>query len=73
MFIEVFNNERHHEALNMKCPVELYQHSTRAYQGLSDIDYPFHDKVIVVTNCGRICLATRKLISARSSLVRPWA
>ena len=51
-FIEVFNNERPHEALNMKCPAEVYQHSTRAYQGLPDIDYPFHDKIIVVTNCG---------------------
>src|ERR1700752_5235603 len=60
-FIEVFNNERPHEALNMKCPAEVYQHSTRAYQGLPDIDYPFHDKIIVVTNCGRICLGHKKI------------
>ncbi len=46
-FIEVFNNERPHEALDMKYPAEVYQPSTRAYQGLPDIDYPFHDKVIV--------------------------
>ena len=45
-FIEVFNNEHPHEALNMKCPIEVYQHSTCAYQGLPDIDYPFHDKII---------------------------
>jgi hypothetical protein len=25
------------------------------------IDYPFHDKVIVVTNCGRICLGHKKI------------
>jgi hypothetical protein len=24
-------------------------------QELPDLDYPFHDKVVVVSNCGRIC------------------
>src|SRR5580693_3650470 len=42
----VFNNERPHEALGMKCPAEIYQPSTRPYQGLPDIDYPLHDKTI---------------------------
>src|SRR5207344_18205 len=60
-FIEVFNNERPHEALDMKCPAEVYQPSTRPYTGLPDIDYPFHDKIIVVTNCGRICLGRKKI------------
>jgi putative transposase len=60
-FIEIFNNERPHEALDMKCPAEVYQPSTRAYTGLPDIDYPFHDKTIVVTNCGRICLGHKKI------------
>ena len=60
-FMEVFNNERPHEALDMKCPAEVYRPSTRAYKGLPDIDYPFHDKVIVVTNCGRICLGRKKI------------
>src|SRR5262249_43075713 len=60
-FIEVFNNERPHEVLDMKCPVEVYQPSTRAYQGLPDIDYPFHDKTIVVMCCGRICLGCKKI------------
>jgi putative transposase len=32
-----------------------------AYKGLPDIDDPFHDKTIVVTNCGRICLGHRKI------------
>jgi hypothetical protein len=36
-FIEVFNNERPHEALDMKCPAEVYQPSARRYQGLPDI------------------------------------
>jgi len=60
-FIEVFNKERPHEALGMKCPAEVYQPSPRVYQGLPDIDYPLHDKVIVVTRCGRICLGRKKI------------
>jgi putative transposase len=60
-FIEIFNNERPHEALDMKCPAEVYQPSARIYKGLPDIDYPFHDKIIVVTNCGRICLGRKKI------------
>jgi len=48
-FIEVFNNERPHEALDMQCPAEVDQPFTRPYRGLPDIDYPFHDKTIVVT------------------------
>jgi hypothetical protein len=35
--------------------------STRVYTGLPDIDYPFHDKTIVVTNCGRIRLGHKKI------------
>ena len=45
----------------MKCPAEVYQPSTRPYQGLPDIDYPLHDKVVVVTNCGRICFGRKKI------------
>ena len=60
-FMEIFNNERPHEALGMKCPAEVYQPATRVYQGVPAIDYPFHDKVIVVTNCGRICLGHKKI------------
>jgi putative transposase len=54
-------NERPHEALGMKCPAKIYQPSTRVYQGLPNIDYPFHDKTIVVTNCGGICLGCKKI------------
>jgi putative transposase len=60
-FIEVFNNERPHEALDMKCPAEVYQPSPRPYSGLPDIDYPFHDKTIVVTKCGRLCMGRKKI------------
>ena len=60
-FIDIFNNQRPHEALDMKCPAEVYQPSTRPSRGLSDIDYPFHDRVVVVTNCGRICFGRKKI------------
>src|SRR5439155_6584766 len=33
-FVEIFNQERPHEALEMKCPAEVYQPSARAYKGL---------------------------------------
>ena len=69
-FLEVFNNERLHEALGMKCPAEIYQPSTRPYQGLPDIDYPLHDKTIVVTRCSRIRLGSQKN-QLQPSLCRP--
>ena len=59
-FMEVFNRERQHEALDMKCPAAVYQPSARPYRGLPDIDFPFRDK-IVVTNCARICLGNKKI------------
>src|SRR3981081_3741953 len=58
---EFVNHQRPHEALDMKCPAEVYQPSTRSYTGLPDVDYPFHDKTIVVTHCGRICRGTIKI------------
>src|SRR5690348_8482132 len=60
-FLEEFNNERPHEALDMKCPAEVYTPATRGYHGLPELAYPFHDRVIQVTNCGRICLHRKKI------------
>jgi putative transposase len=60
-FLNVFNTQRPHEALDMRCPSEVYQPSPRPYTGLPDIDYPLHDKTIVVTRCGRICLGRKKI------------
>ena len=60
-FVDVFNNERPHEALNMQCPADVYRPSPRPYTGLPDIDYPLHDKTIVITECGRICLGSKKI------------
>ena len=42
-FIECYNRERPHQALDMRYPAELYPPSARPYRGLEDLDYPFHD------------------------------
>ncbi len=60
-FVEEFNAERPHEALGMKTPAEVYRASPRPYQGLPDIDYPFHDRDVMVTACGRICMHRKKI------------
>jgi putative transposase len=60
-FIDCYNNERPHQALDMLCPAQRYVPSTRAYEGLPDVDYPFHDRSAVVTTCGRICFQRRKI------------
>jgi len=64
-FIEVYNNQRPHQALNMRYPAEGYQRSTRPYQGLGELDYPFHDRTITVTRCGRLCSNRRKINLSR--------
>ncbi len=60
-FINEFNTERPHEALDMKFPNEVYSPSTRPYQGLPEVEYPLHDRDILVTACGRICMHRKKI------------
>src|SRR5690606_10912329 len=60
-FVKEFNTERPHEPLPMKTPAELYAPSSRAYEGLPEVEYPFHDRDITVTNCGRICMHRKKI------------
>ena len=45
----------------MKMPAEVYQPSLRPYRGLSEVVYPFHDKTITVTTCGRLCMLRKKI------------
>lgn len=54
-FLEIFNNQRPHQAIDMKYPSEIYKPSDKIYKGIEPIFYPFHDKTIQVTRCGRIC------------------
>jgi putative transposase len=60
-FIECFNQERPHQAIGMTYPAELYQPSARPYHGLSELEYPFHDRTVAVTMCGRVCFGSRKI------------
>jgi len=60
-FVTEFNCERPHEALSLKCPADVYTPSTRPYTGLPEIDYPLHDRDILVTACGRICMHRKKI------------
>ena len=60
-FIDSYNNERPHQALNMQYPAQCYQPSSRLYRGLPDLDYPLHDKAVTVTTCGRICFNRQKI------------
>lgn len=64
-FISEYNLERPHEALEMKTPSAFYKPSVRVYEGLPDLEYPLHDRTIVVTNCGRICMNRRKINFSR--------
>jgi putative transposase len=51
-----FNDERPHHALGMKYPFELYSPCPRKHRGITDLKYPFRDRTITVTRCGRICM-----------------
>ena len=60
-FVKEFNDERPHEALAMKRPAEVYVASPRPYLGLPELSYPLHDRDILVTACGRICMHRKRI------------
>jgi len=60
-FVNEFNTERPHEGLGMAMPAEAYTPSGRTYNGLPDLDYPFHDKEALITACGRLCMHRKKI------------
>jgi transposase InsO family protein len=60
-FVNEFNAERPHEALAMKRPADVYRPSLRSYGGLPELAYPLHDRDLLVTACGRICLHRKKI------------
>ena len=60
-FIEVYNTERPHQALGGAYPADLYTPSARIYQPPPEPEYPYHDRAIRVTRCGRICIGKRKI------------
>jgi hypothetical protein len=65
-FVDRYNNERPHQGLGMQMPGEVYTPSVRSYQPPEDPSYPYHDKTICVTQCGRICMGQRKISISRS-------
>jgi hypothetical protein len=60
-FVSEFNAERPHEALAMKCPADVYSASPRPYIGLPELTYPLHDRDLLVTACGRICMHRKRI------------
>ncbi len=60
-FLDRYNNERPHQALDMQVPAQRYSPSGTPYGGLGELDYPFHDRAITVTRCGRICWGRQKI------------
>lgn len=65
-FIIEFNTQRPHQAIDMKYPSELYAPSIRPYKGIQTLNYPFHDRTITVSNCGRICIRRKKVNLSRA-------
>lgn len=60
-FVHQFNHDRPHQALDMATPASRYQASARPYEGLEELEYPGHDWTALITTCGRLCYATRKI------------
>ena len=60
-FLEVYNSQRPHQAIGMRYPAELYTPSARPFRHPEPPQYPFHDRTVCVTRCGRICIGKRKI------------
>jgi putative transposase len=60
-FIGVYNNERPHQALGGAYPGDIYTPSARIYEPPPEPEYPYHDRTVRVTRCGRICIGKRKI------------
>ncbi|MBU3922387.1 hypothetical protein [Hyphomonas sp.] len=60
-FIRAFNGERPHDGLGMAFPASVCTLSPRPFDGLPDIDYPFHDHDALITACGRLCMHRKKI------------
>jgi len=70
-FIQEFNFERPHQALNMKSPADVHTKSLRKYNGLPDVTYPEHDKSLLISNCGRICINRQKVHISKALANQP--
>jgi len=61
-FVEDFNAVRPHEALDMQTPASAYARSPRAFAGLPELAYPFHDLDVVASANGAIGLHGRQVV-----------
>jgi len=58
-FVEIFNEQRPHEALEQTPPARHYRSSSRPYVVTSP-SYPLHDDVRIVTSCGHLRFGGRR-------------
>jgi len=65
IFIDNYDNARPHQSLGGHYPGELYTPSARVYRPPDHPEYPFHDRTVLVTHCGRICIGKRKISLSR--------
>ena len=70
-FKNEFNFERPHQAIDMKCPADVYKKSSKPYQGLPDVTYPGYDKSLLISNCGRVCFGKQKVHISKAFANQP--
>jgi putative transposase len=70
-FKQNYNFERPHQALDMKCPADVYKKSLRPYLGLPDLTYPGYDRAILVSSCGRVCIRKLKIHISKAFANQP--
>jgi transposase InsO family protein len=72
-FVDEFNRERPHEALDMQAPATLYTSSLRPFPNeIPQYDYSAYDDVIRVSLGGNIRLTRRKSIRLTSALEKQY-
>lgn len=64
-FMSYYNEDRPHQAIGMKYPGELYTPSAKTFSNPEQPEYPYVDKTVLVTQCGRICVNGRKISLSR--------
>ena len=45
----------------MQRPADVYSPSPRSYNGLPELRYPLHEREVLVTACGRICMHRKRI------------
>ena len=45
---------------------DVYTPSASQYQGIPEPHYPFHDRTVVITACGQLCLYRKKINLSKS-------